>query len=118
MGILENPQFYSVSKRAQRLALLERYRRKKRAPQRPFLRLEPRLHAIGSFAVRGGVETLALVFLAHAQADRPVDQLVRDRGDDARPQEGRDHTLELDPELRAHAGVADFAGNPVLDQPR
>src|SRR5438067_9699958 len=65
----------------------------------------------------GGIETFALIFLAHAQPDRQIDDLVSDRGHDAGPDEGRDHTFELDPELRHHPRIADLAGDPVLDQP-
>src|SRR5207249_12003971 len=82
----------------------------------PFSWTAARLHAVGRFAVRGGIETFALVFLAHAQADSQIDHLVGDGGDDTGPEERGDHAFELDPELRAHAGVAHFAGDPVLDQ--
>src|SRR5438128_7840193 len=65
----------------------------------------------------GGIETFALILLAHTQPDRQIDDLVSDGGHDAGPDEGGDYALELDPQLGAHPRVPDFACDPILDQP-
>src|SRR5256886_6057217 len=65
----------------------------------------------------GGIETFALILLAHTQPNRQIDDLVSDGGHHAGPDEGGDYALELDPQLGAHPRIADLAGDPVLDQP-
>ena len=60
------------------------------------------LAAVGAFAVRGNVETFALVFFADAQTDGPVNQLVGNQRHHARPDNGQQHGLELDPDLVHH----------------
>ena len=54
---------------------------------------------IRRLAVRGDVQTLALLVFRHAQADHQVDDLVGDQRDHARPDDGQQHALELDPHL-------------------
>src|SRR5437763_12182776 len=66
-------------------------------------------------AVGGDVEALALVFLADAQADRHVDQLVGDQRDDARPGDRHQDRLGLRPDLagdRVVLGLDELAGEP------
>src|SRR5664279_2647471 len=73
---------------------------------------------VSRLAVRRDVEPFALVLLGDAQADRHVDDLVGDQRDDAGPDDGDDHRLELDPDLVEDADGADRRGHPVGDLPR
>src|SRR5262245_9953740 len=72
------------------------------------------LCAVRRLAVRGHVEPLALLILGYAQADRQVDHLVRDRRDDAGPQDRDADRLRLRPDLRADALEAGLHLEPVV----
>ena len=61
--------------------------------------LRPRLQVIGLLAVFADVQTLALFFFGHAQADDHVDDLVGDQRDHAGPDDGQPDRLGLDDEL-------------------
>src|SRR5450830_185673 len=54
---------------------------------------------VSRFAVRGDVQTFALVFFADAQANGQVDHLVGHERDHARPDHGDQDSLGLDPDL-------------------
>lgn len=60
------------------------------------------LHIVGTLAVLGDVQALALDLFIHAQAKDSPDCQEQHRRDDATPQNGDRHTLELDHQLRAH----------------
>lgn len=63
----------------------------------------------------GGVQAFALFFFRHAQADGDVHQLVADEGHHARPDQGRQHGLGLDPHLRTDGGIDDGVVDVVDD---
>jgi uncharacterized membrane protein len=65
----------------------------------------PPLAVVRLFAVRGQVQALAFGVGIDAQAHGQVDQLEGHRRDHARPEDGDDHTLDLDPQLRRHGVV-------------
>ena len=98
------------SRAAERAQLLgaagETGRVKKRAPKRPFPLQSNCLHAVSRLAVRGDVQAFALLFFRHAQADRHVDDLVGDEGDDAGPDDRHADRLRLHPDLLADRGEA------------
>src|SRR5690606_22915522 len=58
------------------------------------------LCVIGRLAMRGEVETLALVFLARPEPDEGVHRLVEDVRTDAAPQDGDGDRRDLDDDLR------------------
>src|SRR5450756_826795 len=58
--------------------------------------------AVSGFAVRRDIETLALILFAHPQTDRQVNDFVGNEGDHAGPDDGRQHSLELDPDGVSH----------------
>src|SRR4029079_3982362 len=74
--------------------------------------------AVRGLAVRGDVQALALLILADAQADRHVDQLVRNQRDDSRPQDGDADRLRLRQDLRTDALEAGAPLAPVSARAR
>ena len=65
--------------------------------------------------MQGDVETLALLFFCHTNADGELDDVEGHKGDDCRPNRHEQHRFGLSEELGADAGIAYLARDPVDD---